>query len=237
MDVIFKIAGIMILIIIGLIILTAIINSWPDIVDSISGLFSDFTYEKEHKQKAEEKEFQNQILTILENKGRFDPKSKQQVYSDNKITIYENKNITWKAGNSMKDCKNYIETLYLSCSSELSKRLKASEKIYEQASRVITYLGENEEYQSGALFLYRDDRSSNITIYLNGHLIFSKTDFRDLSSLTAYRTGKWENDLSKLDLDAKKRKSEEEQEKSAAKIAKRQKCDTERFTNFSPIDE
>lgn len=239
MDVIFKIAGVMFLIVIGLIIIVALVNSWSDITDSISGTFSDHAEEKNRRQKAEAEKFRNQVITILEHKGRYDPESEQQVYIDSKIAIHGTKKITWrtKTKNPMEDCEKYIEALYRSCSNEISSRLQASEKIYEKASRIITYLGDDEEHQSGALFLCRDDRSSNIKIYLNEHLVFSKSDFRDPSSLKAYRTGKWEQDLTELDRDARSRKLAEEQERASAENLKRVKSDKEKFINFSPIDE
>ena len=52
MDVVFKIAGFMMLIILGLVALLALINAWPDITLAISNFFSDSLEED----SAEEKE-------------------------------------------------------------------------------------------------------------------------------------------------------------------------------------
>ena len=165
MDVIFKIAGWMILIVVALIALTALINAWPDIELAVSNFFSWLREEDEDEDEAEAALFKRQVSDILEYKGHYDPKQKLRVSSDNKITIYEDKRITWKskAGNPQKDCIEYVNKLYNSCSDDIKEKTMMSSSIQDKARQL---LAGSEDFYSGKLHISSEERSCNIEIYV-----------------------------------------------------------------------
>ncbi len=133
MDVIFKIAGWMILIILSLVALLVLINVWPDIAISLSNFFFDSSEDNE-EDDAEVECFKAQVSDILRIMGHYDSEQRIRIYSDSKITIYEDKRITWKSKseNPREDCLNYVEELHDSCMEQEA----FSRKVRENLARI-----------------------------------------------------------------------------------------------------
>ncbi|MDO4889150.1 MAG: hypothetical protein Q4A25_00435 [Candidatus Saccharibacteria bacterium] len=230
MDVIFKIAGWMILILIGLVGLMVLINNWEDIILFFSNLSSTSTKEESGEQdKAEQ--FKEKVFDILKYKGQYDPKLQLKVYSDSNITIYEDKRITWKhkSGNPREDCVEYIDRLYSLCH---DREYEMSQSIQVKARKI---LASNEEFQSGNLRLYSGERSSSIRISVAGQLVFCQDNIDN--HISTYRPGKWEQELDRI-LEKRLDESEKQMpELFMAEKERKQREAEEEIRKFSPIDD
>lgn len=229
-DVIFKIAGWMILILIGLIGLTALLNSWGDIVLFFSNLSSAPT-EEDSDNHDEAEQFNIKVFDILKHKGQYDPKLQLKVYSDSNITIREDRKITWKhkSGNPEEDCLEYIDRLHSLCSNRESE---LSQSIQAKARKI---LAGNEEFESGNLRIHSGERSSTVEIYVADQLVFCHDSVG--GRISVHRTGKWEQELDRV---LKKRLDESEKQIPelfiAEKERKREEAKEEK-RKFSPIDD
>lgn len=229
-DVIFKIAGWMILVIISLIILTALINNSEDIILLFSNLFSPPT-KRAPVESSEGEQLKTKIFDILNYKGQYDPKLQLKVYSDSNITIYEDKRITWKRdfGNTREDCMEYIDRLHSSC---LRRSSEMSQSIQSKARKI---LSGDEEFQSGNLRIYSEERSSDIKIFVAKQLVFCHDSVS--GRVTIHRPGKWEQELDRV---LEKRLDEDDKrlpELFATEKEQKRKEAEEKERRFSPIDD
>lgn len=230
MDVIFKIAGWMILIVLILVILMVLVNNWDDIELFLSDFFSTSTEENSDKLNENDK-FRMQIFDILKYKGRYDPKLQLRVYSDSNITIYENRKITWKhkTPNPKKDCIEYVDELHSLC---LSRQSEMSKSIQEKARELV---GGNELFQSGNLRIYSGERSSVVKISVAGQTVFCHDSIG--GHISVHRPGKWEQELDRIFEERLAKKEKEAPEDFiTTKELKRREAE-EKTRNFSPIDD
>ena len=229
-DVFFKIAGWMALIIIGLIALTALINSWENIILFFSNL-SSASAEENSNERDEAEQFKIKVFDILKHKGKYDPELQLKVYNDSNITIHGDKKITWKhkSGNPKEDCLEYIDRLHSLCSSRESE---LSQSIQAKARKI---LAGNEEFKSGNLRIHSGERSSTVEIFVADQLVFCHDSVG--GRISVHRTGKWEQELDRV---LKKRLDESEKQIPelfiAEKERKREEAEEEK-RKFSPIND